>query len=170
MRTIVYILTFVSLCSCLASCHRQRPQLPSNKRSEDTTAVALINARRQLVEATDREITQFMTKQDSTFVLNDLGFWYQITSRSSLPRFLNNESVELSLREYDLQGRLLSDIHTTIVIGKRQETLVVDEALLLMRHGEKARIIAPWYLAYDQAGNDIIPPYTNLIIDIQTHE
>jgi FKBP-type peptidyl-prolyl cis-trans isomerase FkpA len=41
-----------------------------------------------------------------------------------------------------------------------------DEALRLMRDGTKAKIIAPYELAYGPEGREQIPPYTPLVFDL----
>lgn len=41
------------------------------------------------------------------------------------------------------------------------------EAIPMMREGEKAQIIVPWRLAYGKQGKGNIPPYANLVFDLE---
>lgn len=44
------------------------------------------------------------------------------------------------------------------------------EAIPMMREGEKAQIIVPWRLAYGKQGKGNIPPYANLVFDLELVE
>jgi peptidylprolyl isomerase len=53
-------------------------------------------------------------------------------------------------------------------VGKGQVIPGFDEALLLMQEGEKAKIIIPSKLAYEERGaGGVIPPYTPIVFEIE---
>jgi FKBP-type peptidyl-prolyl cis-trans isomerase len=54
-----------------------------------------------------------------------------------------------------------------LVLGMNQVIEGWEEGLLLMRKGEKYRLIIPWYLAYGTLGNGPIPPFTSIVFDVQ---
>lgn len=43
----------------------------------------------------------------------------------------------------------------------------LEEALLLMNKGAKAKVIIPFYLAYNDMDNAPVPPYSNLIFELE---
>lgn len=54
-----------------------------------------------------------------------------------------------------------------LVLGMNQVIEGWEQGLLLMRMGEKYRLIIPWYLAYGTLGNGPIPPFTSIVFDVQ---
>ena len=54
-----------------------------------------------------------------------------------------------------------------IELGKGMIVKGLEEALLLMRKGDKAKVIIPFYLAYDDMENAPVPPYSNLIFELE---
>ena len=43
----------------------------------------------------------------------------------------------------------------------------LDEAVMLMKRGGKAKVVIPYYLAYGDSGYGPIPSYTNLVFDLE---
>ena len=52
-------------------------------------------------------------------------------------------------------------------IGKKELPQAVEENIGELHHGAQARLLAPWYTAFGLRGTDRIPPYENVIIDIE---
>lgn len=72
--------------------------------------------------------------------------------------FLNGEIFDTSYdKSYPLIVELGSDM---IIIG-------LEEALKLMDKGGKAKVIIPFYLAYNDLESAPVPPYSNLIFEIE---
>lgn len=72
--------------------------------------------------------------------------------------FLNGEVFDSS---YDKSYPLI------IELGKGQLIKGLEESLLMMNKGAKAKFILPFYLAYDNMDNGPVPPYSNLIFEIE---
>ena len=66
----------------------------------------------------------------------------------------------------DHAGFKLKEEIKTNKLNKKELPTGLEEGLKLMRKGESARIIIPWYLAYGMQGNEEIPPYTSIIYDV----
>ena len=71
-----------------------------------------------------------------------------------------------------LDGRLLGkseDLgeYYDFVVGKGRVVKGLDEGVGLMRVGERARFVLPYTLAYGENSHDDIPPYSNLIFDVE---
>lgn len=54
-----------------------------------------------------------------------------------------------------------------VIIGKRGLIEGWQEAIPKMQVGEKAKIIVPWRLAYGPQGSEIVPPYANLVFELE---
>lgn len=53
------------------------------------------------------------------------------------------------------------------VVGKGRVVKGLDEGVGLMRVGERARFVLPYTLAYGENSHDDIPPYSNLVFDVE---
>lgn len=56
------------------------------------------------------------------------------------------------------------------VVGRGQVLKGLDEGVSMMHVGEKARLVLPYTLAYGTKGYENIPPYTNLVFDVDLLE
>lgn len=54
-----------------------------------------------------------------------------------------------------------------VELGNEMVISGLEEALLLMNKGSKAKVVIPFYLAYDDMENAPVPPYTNLVFEIE---
>lgn len=54
-----------------------------------------------------------------------------------------------------------------VQLGNNMIIKGMEEALLMMNKGSKAKIIVPFYLAYNDMENVPVPPYSNLIFEIE---
>jgi FKBP-type peptidyl-prolyl cis-trans isomerase len=74
------------------------------------------------------------------------------------------------MRVYTLEGKLLTDNKGTYAIGKNELPYAVDRNLREMHPGAKMRMYVPWYTAYGQSGTEHVPPFENVIIDLEIEE
>ena len=170
MKNIHYSLFIVLF---LVACGHQAPQTPSQRKGQvpqvDSTALALLQLNQQLAEAADRELTSLAQAQDSTFALYEAGTWMHIVSKgdetTSTPQ--PNEEWTIHMRVYDLAMNLLVDSEATYRIGKKELPQAVEDNIGELHHGAQARLLAPWYTAFGLRGAEHVPPYENVIIDIE---
>lgn len=71
-----------------------------------------------------------------------------------------------------LDGTFLGDSeqlggHYEVPVGQGKVLKGLDEGISLMRVGEKARFVLPYTLAYGDKAYNNIPPYTNLVFDVE---
>lgn len=161
------------MCACfLAACGKQKPQLPSNKQPEvDSVALAMIEMNQRLVQKANDELASYVVTSGQPYVQDDQGFWYMITRRTEGLMLQKEQTVTITQQVYLLDGTLCEDMVMTLQIGKKQVPTAVESALLLLREGESASILAPWYLAYGQYGNEAkIGAYANVRFEISVME
>ena len=168
------ILVFIP-CSLLLtpSCGPQAPQRPSQRKGEqpkvDSAALALLELNQQLTIAADKQLTQFAQTQDERYALYEAGTWMAVLDwgdeASGVPQ--QEQDWTICMKTYNLDGKLLLDSQGTYRIGKQELPLGVEVNIGELHHGAKARMLLPWYAAYGLQGTENIPPYENVIIEIE---
>lgn len=163
---------------CLAalltvSCTRQAPQRPSQRKGEvqavDSAALALMELNQQLAFAADREVTKAAQLQGESFAVYEARTWMYISERgdthSGTPK--EGERWVIRMQVCNLDGLLLEDLEHSYCIHKGELPAAIEDNISELHHGAKARLIAPWYSAFGAQGTPHIPPYENVIIDIE---
>lgn len=156
-----------------AACGHQAPQRPSQRMGEepkaDSAMMARMNFNREMASSADELLNRFAQEQDESYALYDAGTWMHITDfgdpTTRMPEPFDEWTVHM--RTMDLSGQLLLDSEGTYHIGKSELPLAVDANIRELHHGAKARLIAPWYAAYGLKGTAYVPPYENVIIEIE---
>lgn len=159
--------SFLSIiCLLLVSCQKQLPQLPANKSNTvDAVGNGLLKINEELILREDSLLADFVSKSDSDFVKDKLGFWYKMNFKTNLATLKVDDKCVVDYSVYTLDNELLLRKKEQIVIGKNQIVNGAEELLKQMHKGEKATLILPWYLAYGMKGDaENIPPYTSVII------
>lgn len=153
----------------LASCKKTNPQLPSNKNNaQDTTALTLQAIQNRLSEREDSLLNDIAKTQTIHFVKDSAGYWLWLNSEGHGGRLKRGEKCTITIHYFTLEGEMLEAEKTAITVGKREKTVVVDLVLEKMRRGQKAIILAPWYLAYGTKGNGkTIVGFSSLRIELE---
>lgn len=173
MRPVPFTLIIGCLMLSAVSCGRVTPQIPTQRKGSapktDSTQTGLLELNQQLTESADEQVRIEVEKDTIPYVLCEAGTWMTVMEAgdemSAVPE--ENESWTLRLRVYDLEGQLLSDSEQPYLIGRHELPAAVDKNIRTLHHGSKARLIAPWYTAYGIAGTKEVPPYENVIIEIE---
>ncbi|MBO5848887.1 MAG: FKBP-type peptidyl-prolyl cis-trans isomerase [Bacteroidales bacterium] len=72
--------------------------------------------------------------------------------------FFNGEVFDSS---YDKPYPLIVELGNDVIIKG------LEEALMLMNKGSKAKVIVPFYLAYGDMENAPVPPFSNLVFELE---
>lgn len=67
----------------------------------------------------------------------------------------------------DLQGNLLLDEQKEYRLGHCELPEAVENTLNYQLSTINFKVLAPYYVAFGSQGTDAIPPYTNVIIEIE---
>jgi hypothetical protein len=155
----------------LAGCGGKAPQIPSQRKGqapkEDSTSIALMELNMQLARAADNELTRIVSTQEERYALYDANVWMLITDRGNEDAPAPTGSCTLRMRTYSLDGKLLLDSEGTYTLGKNELPNGVEWNIDELHPGGKARMYVPWYMAYGQQGTEHVPPYENVIIEIE---
>lgn len=167
-----YRLWIIGLALVLVGCAKTAPQRLSHRKGEepkvDSTSLALLELNQQLAFAADRELAKFAQAQPESYALYDASTWIHILERAENgTEILYGETCTVHMRTYDLKGHLLLDSEGMYQLGKLELPLGVEANIHELRHGDKARLLTPWYAAYGQQGTAYVAPYENVIIEIE---
>lgn len=169
-RSGLYILLLSVL---LTACSQTSPQRPSRRIGQapqaDSTQLALLELNQQLALVADQQLTQLAQAQEETYALYDANTWMHVYTRGdeSTPSPQANEEWTVHMLVYDLSENLLVDSEASYCIGKQELPRAVEMNMSELHHGAKARLLAPWYAAFGLRGTSQIPPYENVIIEIE---
>jgi len=169
MKIQVYFILGVLLTfSGLTSCKRQAPQLPSNKNiAVDTAIASLLTINQYLTHNEDSLLEAYVKSKNGTFKRSELGFWYKIDESGNGVGIENKASYNFRYKLSILNGKEIENSKKTVIIGKKQLVIGLEEGLKLLHKGDSATFIIPWYLGYGMKGNEHIPPYTSLQYEVR---
>jgi len=170
MRKIGYIILAL-LSISLTGCRKEtKPQEPANQPETDTIAQNLLYTNQMLVEQSNKELALFVKQSGTQFALHDYGFWYRWLERTENVKLKTDDQVTIHYQVWLMDSTLCADIVKEVRVGKKEVPNAIDHALTMMRMGEIMEIIAPWYCAYGQKGEDRVLPYTNVRFRLETLE
>lgn len=163
---IVLFVTMATIISC--------SQEPKNKSVEinDSVEEALINANKHVLKTEDRQITDYLARFNIAAEKTATGVRYVIYQKRDGTPLTKDQVVTMKYTLKSLSGDVLysSDKqgNKTFKMGKGEVETGLEEVLLLMKSGEKAKVIIPSYMAWGLTGDgDKIPPKTTLVYDLE---
>lgn len=168
-RIFAFILIITAI---MVGCKKQAPQLPSNKGNvPDVEYETLLKANSALTEKEDSILKAFCEQSDIKYSKNELGFWYHKNQITDGKQIKEKDICEFELIIMTLDKKIRIKEIKKIVIGKKNTFIGLEEGLKIMRKGESATFVFPWYLAYGLKGyNDQIKPYTSIICEVKIVE
>lgn len=168
----IILIALAGLLLPLASCRRTKPQSPSNRPEKDTVALNLLEMNQRYVQAAGNELAFYVKGQDKPYVLDDMGYWYYIAKKGSNRPATTVEQLQIRQQVYLLSDstQLCKDEHLTIAPGRKEVVDAVDMCMEYLHTGDSVSILAPWYLAYGQRGDDDVLPYACVRIELKISE
>jgi len=157
----------------MAGCVQQAPQRPSQRMGSapevDSASLALMELNKQLAISADQQLLTFAQAQEESYALYDANTWITFLDRGEEdgPSPARDEEWVMRMRTRNLNGQLLMDSEAAYRIGRQELPQAVEANMNEWRHGTHARLLAPWYAAYGLQGTEQIPPYENVIIELE---
>lgn len=163
------ILIWLVILFATFSCKKSPAQLPANKMvviNEEAQTMLEINKKLAIKE--DSILKALVSTKYKSFTKNELGFWYNIEKKTkNKPLEIQEKCSILYVMKYS-NGAVIQKGTKIFSIGKKEVVFGLEEGVKLLRTGEKATFIIPWYLGYGMNGlNNIVPPYTTLIYEVE---
>ena len=166
-------LWIICMTMLLVSCGHQSPQRPSRwigKAPEaDSAQLALMEFNRQMAKSADEQLMSIAQEQEERYALYTGGTWVTILDRGDIdsPSPKVNEECVIGMQIYTLDGKQLADTKATYVLGKFELPYAVEANITEWHHGCRVRMYAPWYSAFGMKGTEEVPPYENVIIELE---
>ncbi len=164
----------IGLCLVLlVGCGHQAPQRPSQRKGEapqvDSAQLALMQVNKDLAVAADKQLLQLAQAQDEPYALYEGGAWITILDRGDTdsPTPQRGEEWVIHMQVYDLNGKRLKDSEGTYTIGKQELPIAIEFSIREWHRGCRIRMFVPWYTAFGMQGTNDIPPYENVMIELE---
>ena len=149
-------------------------QTPVQERAEmveDATKQAFIEANKYIRERHREHIMAFAGRVGWEMTETPTGLWYMIMERGDGPAVQKDKVVTYAYETRLLNGKICYSAHTRepkrIVAGKGNIEAGLEEGLLLLREGSRARFIVPPHLAHGNFGDmEQIPGSSVLLIEV----
>lgn len=127
---------------------------------------------RKLIENESKKINDFIKARSFNTTLTGTGLRYQIYKHGNGEKPGVFSDVEIIYKVFLLDGTLCyssdSSSPTKIRLGVGEQVRGLEEGILLMLPGDKARLILPSHLAYGMSGDQgKIPPGSALFYEVE---
>ena len=128
-------------------------------------------ANKYLVKKNQQNIVNFVHRREWNMTETSTGLWYMIYKHGSGAKAIKGNTITLSYSISLLDGSLCYSSDSlglkTFRIGSGHVESGLEEAVLLLHMGDKARLIMPPYLAFGLLGdNNKIPPRSTIMYDL----
>lgn len=163
-KTILILLLALTLTGCNSG-EKRSEKVPMSKEN-------LIKANKGLVSLDKERIEAFVKRHNWDMETSKTGLWYQIyehgTGDSAQTGKVATLKYEVSLLDGTLCYTSDSIGPKTFLIGQGGVESGLEEAVLMMRIGDKARFIMPPHLAYGLIGDeDKIPARATIVYNVE---
>lgn len=155
------LFTFVTYCLLLSSCNNRNNDTNNSINQDNAYRVidseVLFDAHKESMRKENIQINDFLERYKWDMQTTPTGLRYMIYERGEGRKAEKGDIVELNYTVKFLNGELVyssdNDGVKTFQLSKSQETSGLEEGILKMNCGDKARLIVPSYLAYGVTGD-----------------
>jgi len=170
MNTFYYKTIFYTACFTLLSCS-SGPE-DQQKASDEASLKSLEKANRYLIKTENEDIENYIRRHGWTMQKTGSGLQYMIFENGTGEHAGKGKTAVLNYKTWLLNGNLIYSSEQSgqkiFKIGKGGVESGLEEAILLMRVGDKANLIIPSHLAYGLLGDDNkVPPRSALVYEIE---
>jgi len=153
----------------LASCHHNYPK--DDKQQSAEVKEHLMNANKIIVKDEGKDINEFIARHQWKMQMTGTGLRIQIYEEGKGAKPDYRSTVSIAYKVYLLDGTLrysADEQHPAkISLDASDQPRGLEEGLMMMAEGSKARIIVPNHLAFGMTGDgDKIPPGRALYYDV----
>lgn len=166
IRYIITISILTGLCT-LSACHQKQQQRP--QRTIEISQETLMETNRHLLQKDDQVIASYIERRQWDMETTQTGLRYMIYQTGSGETLQTGDEVRICYSIALLDGtNCYRNDTSTLVIGYSDARSGVQQALLLMQQGSKAKLIVPPHLGYGLIGDEErIPARSILVYDLE---
>jgi FKBP-type peptidyl-prolyl cis-trans isomerase FkpA len=156
------------LAAALAGCHRS---YPDEKKADTFSEEKLVNVNRNVVHDESKAITDFIERHGWKMEMTGTGLRYEIYEKGNGRMAGPGSVLSVAYKAYLLDGTLCYEANDStplqLVTGRGDQINGLEEGLMMMHEGDRARFVIPNHLAYGITGDqDKIPPASPLYYDV----
>jgi FKBP-type peptidyl-prolyl cis-trans isomerase FkpA len=160
----------ILLCVFLVSCMGKRRR-PAEEEHNDTKKT-LIEVNKILVKKDSENIAGYIKKRNWDMTETKTGLWYMIYENGSGKKSKEGLNATINYRVSLLDGTECYNSDSlgpkTFKIGRGSVESGLEEGILMLREGDKARFILPPHLAHGLVGDDNrIPARSIIVYDVE---
>ncbi len=168
MRYFVIILIICSLAACNSANSPSEPPVFDTKKAKES----LEKANRVLVNTEEEKINDFVRRYGWDMKKTGSGLRYMIYKEGDGPKVEKGKLVSLAYDTRFLTGDIVysskEDGLLTFLVGRGGVPSGLEEGILLLQQGDRAKFILPSHLAFGLLGDDErIPPRAVLVYDVE---
>ncbi len=164
-RSAVFIFQSLFVLWGFASCHHE--QQSQQQLSPDSLKEHLINANKIILVNESKEIDDFISRHQWKMTKTGTGLRYEIFQHGNGKLAENEKQVTFAYTLYLADGTLCYSADEkkplTIIPGHGEQTHGLEEGILMMHEGDKARLVLPAHLGYGMLGDDNKVPRKSIL-------
>ncbi len=172
LRHIIFISIIAGSITVFLSCDRENQRQGKSRRQKFLERKEpMMNANRMLVRKDHEIIESYVKRRGWDMTLLESGLWYDIYKKTEKKMVENGDIITIQFEVSLLDGTLCYDSDSlgpkTFKAGYSDVEPGLQEGVLLLREGEKARFIMPPFLAHGLIGDEKkIPPRSIILYDV----
>lgn len=172
-KSCLAILSLLFALILITACHNENPE--QKNLSQEDLKEPLMEANKHVVKTEARHIEDFLRRYKWDITETGSGLRYMIYYHGKGEKAVKGKLAIIDYTASFITGDVVysseNDGLMTFIIGKGEVISGLEEGILLMNVGGKAKFIIPSHLAYGLIGDDkSIPGKATLIYDIQLLE
>lgn len=162
-----FILIFIII---FFSCNREKESVEKTGTRHSKKSLEEVN--RLLVEKDAEQIKSFVERRGWTMEVSESGLWYMIYEEGTGNKIEKGDAITFNYHVWLLNGTLCYSSDESgaksFVVGKGGVETGLEEGVLLLNKGSKARFVLPPHLAYGLIGDENrIPARASIMYDIE---
>jgi FKBP-type peptidyl-prolyl cis-trans isomerase FkpA len=168
IKSFILLIVFVASCS-------GNDKKPLKKTDTIDYKNTLENVNKKLVKTEEEQITDFINRYGWKMTQTGTGLRYMIYKKGSGVKAEKNKIAKIKFNVKLITGDICysseDDGTKELFIGKSGEVSGLEEGILLLKVGDRAKFIIPSHLAYGLLGDEKkIPKRATLIYDVELLE
>ena len=167
----VFKYMILSVLLAMFSCGGQ-PENPTQTVMKDEMKSSMEKANRYLMNEEEEDIANYIQRHGLEMTKTGTGLRYQIIKQGNGALIERGQKVTMEYELHSIAGDLIysseNDGVKSFVVGEGTVESGLEEAVTYLHHGDVAKAIIPFHLAYGLHGDDNrIPEYATLVYTIK---
>ena len=168
----IHLIIFFTIAFGIISCSNKKDVSKPNSLNQDQVAEKLLEANKAAIEVENKQIDKLIDSLGWNMLKTTTGLRYEIIEKENGPKA---ETGKIARFEYEI--RLLNGeiIYSSKQSGPKEFRIGsggvesgLEEGMLLLHSGDKAKFVIPSFLAHGLSGDqDRIPPKATLIYTVK---